>query len=94
MKISSSVEKEMEILNQQISQIIDQYAERDTNGNPIINDQGYKINPSQIQECADKITELNTIQVQLPDLYFSLDELAPLNLTLEELTLLDSFIKV
>ena len=42
---------------------------------------------------ANKIEEINSIQVQFPDIYFSLEELEPLGLTLGELELLEPFIK-
>jgi len=37
--------------------------------------------------------EMNNRQITLPDIYFSLDELEPLGLTLGELELLEPFIK-
>jgi hypothetical protein len=46
-----------------------------------------------IQECAAKVNELNTHPVQFPDIYFNLDEFDNLGFTLEDLELLDPFIK-
>lgn len=94
LKLSKAIEEEMQIINQQNNQLIQDYCERDSQGNPIINkDSGYKIKEDKIQECAKKIQELNSIQIKLPDVYFSFDELEPLQLTLGELELLDQFVK-
>ena len=59
----------------------------------VLADGGIKIKQDCIKECSEKINEINNRQIQLPDIYFSLDELEPLGLTLGELELLDSFIK-
>ena len=37
--------------------------------------------------------ELNGLEIQIPDIYFSLDELEPIGLTLGQLELLEPFIK-
>jgi hypothetical protein len=46
-----------------------------------------------LAECLEKLTQLSKRTVQLPDLYFSIDELQELGLTLGELEVLEPFIK-
>lgn len=94
LKIAKIINNELEIQEQQKRGLIQNYAELDQNGQVIISDDGgIKIKNEYLIECSKKIDEMNAIQITLPDIYFSLDELEPLNLTLSELELLDPFIK-
>jgi hypothetical protein len=44
-------------------------------------------------EVEKAVTEIQEIEIQIPDIYFSLDELEDLGLTLYELDVLEPFIK-
>lgn len=91
-KIKKILINEIEIYKEQINSFND-FFEKDENGNLIQNEKGIKIKDNCIKECQQKIFELDNSEIQLPDLFFSLDELEPLNLTLEELELFEPFIK-
>lgn len=94
LKIKNVVEEEEKIIIEQKLDLIQKYADTDEDGNIITSeDGGIKIKQEYVQECQNKINEMNSIQIQLPDIYFSLDELESLNLTLGELELLEPFIK-
>lgn len=94
LKISKAVENELEIYEEQRKSLIQSYAEFDDKGQLIISEQGgIKIKEECLQECVKKINEINSLQITFPDIYFSLDELEPLGLTLGELELLEPFIK-
>lgn len=94
LKINKVVLNEIDIFEQQKQSLIESYAELDDNKNLIISDNGgIKIKEEYVQECIKKINQINELQITFPDIYFSLDELEPLGLTLEELELLDPFIK-
>ena len=94
LKISKAVENELEIYEEQRKSLIQSYAEFDDKGQLIISEQGgIKIKEECLQECVKKINEINSLQITFPDIYFSLDELEPLGLTLGELDLLEPFIK-
>ena len=94
LKISKAVENELEIYEEQKESLIQSYAEFDDKGQLIISDQGgIKIKEEYLQECVKKINEINSLPITFPDIYFSLDELEPLGLTLRELELLEPFIK-
>lgn len=93
-KISKVIREEEEYVNEQQYLLLKQYAELDENGNFIRKeDGGYKIKSECVEECGVKLIQINNREVQLPDIYFSLDELEPLGLTLGELELLEPFIK-
>lgn len=93
-KISKVIREEEELINEQQFLLLKQYAEKNENGQFIVNkDGGFKIKEECVKECGLKIIEMNNRQITLPDIYFSLDELEPLGLTFGELELLEPFIK-
>lgn len=93
-KISRVIREEEELINEQQFLLLKQYAEKNEDGQFIVNkDGGFKIKEECVEECGLKIIEINNRQITLPDIYFSLDELEPLGLTLGELELLEPFIK-
>lgn len=92
LKIKKILREEIEIYNEQITSLSN-FFEKDDLGNLIKNQNGFKIKDEYLEQCKIKINELNNSQISLPDIYFSLDELEPLSLTLNELELLEPFIK-
>lgn len=94
LKLLKVAKEEQEYVDEQQVFLLDNYAEKTEDGKFIMSeDGGFKIKKEYLNICTQKIIEINKRQVQLPDLYFSLDELKPLELTLEELELLEPFIK-
>lgn len=94
LKIKKAIDEEEEIYQQQLERLRE-YCLKDENGNLIRNeDGGYAIDNEKAEECERIINEINNIQVQIPDLYFSLDELTPLQLTFSELEAFDQLIKM
>ena len=94
LKLNKVAREEYLIMYQQRQFIFDNYAERNENGDFILKEDGaIKIKEDCLEECAQKIKEINERQITFPDIYFSLDELEPLGLTLEELFVLEPLIK-
>lgn len=93
LKLNKIVDSEIEIFEEQRNILVEDYGEKDENGNLVVENGGIKIKAESQEECEKKVKELNEMQVQFPDTYFSLSELEPLELTLEELFFLDQFIK-
>ena len=93
LKLEQSLHTEWEIYQKQRAGL-QQYFEKDEKGNPIIlEDGGVKIDMSKYDELKQAIEEIESIDIQIPDIYFSLDELSDLGLTLGELSVLETFIK-
>lgn len=93
-KINKAIKNEEEIYQEQIQLNCEPFFERDKNGVPKINESGgYKIKEDKISECYLLMNKMNNLEVQLPDLFFSFDELEELNLNLEQLEVLEPFIK-
>lgn len=94
LKISKVVQTEQAILNEQKEILVKKYAETDEKGDFITTkDGGIKIKDEFLTACLEKVVELNSIEISFPDIYFSLSELEPLGLTLQELMYLEPFIK-
>lgn len=94
LKLKKAIEEEKLIVDQMLNQIIDDYCVRDENDQPVFTKNGgYKFKDEDLLEIEKKLNEINNTEIQLPDLYFSLDELDGLGLTLDELNCFMSFIK-
>ena len=93
-KLSKVIKEESQYAVEQELLLFNVYGERDEKGQFIANEQGgVKIKQDCLAECLEKLTQLSKRTVQLPDLYFSIDELQELGLTLGELEILEPFIK-
>lgn len=93
-KIKKAIQEEEQIYQEQLKLNCEPFFEKDNNNKPIINkDGGFKIDPQKMNECYLLINQMNSLEVQIPDIYFTLEELEPLGLTLGELSLLEPFIK-
>lgn len=93
--LKKEIEKDGEIIDEQLDIVLNRYAEKNEQGKIIYTDDGgVKVKEELAEECLKKIEEIQTQKIQLPDVYFSFDELDDLGLTLEELSVLEPFIKI
>ena len=93
LKLKQSLTPEWEIYQEQRTGL-QQYLEKDENGNLIYSDDGgVKVDMNRYDELMQAVEEMESIDIQLPDIFFSLDELSNLGLTLGELSELEPFIK-
>lgn len=91
----SSLEEEAKFFNETLEKIIQEYGQKDENGNFVLteNGKGVQIQKDRLQECMAKINELNDIEVHLEyEPKFTLDELEPLNLEMKYISLLMPYI--
>lgn len=94
LKIKKVIDEEAEIYGKQMERLME-FCVRDENGDFIKNDKGgFEVQPDKIDECNKIVEEINSIEVQFPDLYFQLEEFEPLDLTFKELEALDPFIRI
>lgn len=94
MKLCKSVAEEEEFYNTKRSEIINAYAVKDENGNPVVTDGGMiKIIPEKINEANTAMQELNGVEVEVPNIKFTLDELEGLELSIADMFVLDAFIE-
>lgn len=94
LKLTKAIVEERAIVDQMLNQIIEDYCVRDENNQPVFTKNGgYKFRDEDLLEIEKKLNEINNTEIQLPDIYFSLDELDGLDLTVNELNCFMSFIK-
>lgn len=91
----NELEEHIKFFNDTLSNLIKEYGKKDENGEYILteNGQGVMIKEDKYDECMNKINELNNLEINLnytPS--FSIDELENSELSMEELSLLMSFI--
>lgn len=94
-KLQKAIKEEQDIYEEQMELNCSQYFEKDEKGNLITNpDGGIKIKSGQQLQCQQTIAALNNCMVQLPDIYFTLEELQELDLSLGDLEPFEPFIKI
>lgn len=92
-KIQKALDEELQIYQNQLFENCKEFFEKDENGQFNVSDGGYAINPDKIQECEQVIRRIDEMEIQIPDIYLSLDELESLDLTYTELMVFECFIK-
>ena len=93
MKFYKSVEVEEEFYNNKKNEIIALYAEKDENGQPIVENNIVKIVKDKIVDANKAMFELNNTEVETPSIKFTLDELEGIELSVADMYTLDAFIE-
>ena len=94
MKFCKGVAVEEEFYNTRKRELIDMYAVKDENGQVAVSDDGMiSIVPDKISEANAAMMELNNIEVEAPNIKFTLDELEGLELSVADMFALDAFIE-
>lgn len=93
-KFFEVVNKEAEFYREELAKILNEYAERDEDGKVATTDDGLsiKIKKDCLTVCEEKLQELANLEVEAPDIKFSMDEL-PEGLSVQELSYLMPFIE-
>lgn len=94
MKLARAVAKELEFYNSKLRDYINEYSLKDESGNlqKGESDSEILIDPARLEECQQKIQELNELEVELPDITFSLEELEGANFSISDLQVFSPFI--
>lgn len=94
MKLCKAAIAEEEFYNNKRNEIINEYAVRDEDGKISVSDDGMiSIVKDKIQEAEMALKELNEIEVDVPNIKFTLDELDELKLSVADMFVLDAFIE-
>ena len=94
-KLTKAIEEEIGFYREKMTELIEQYAQKDDEGNYIyINDgRDIALKPETMVECQTKIRELETMEIELPNITFSVDEFENTTLTVDELQPILPFIE-
>ena len=95
-QLKEAIEKPITFYQEQMNKLIEEYAQKDDNGHYKMTEdrRDVLIVEGKEQECHEKVMELEACDFTIPDITFSLDELANLSLSLSEMTALMSFIYI
>lgn len=94
MKFYKSIEVEEDFYNSKRDELIGIYSEKDANGQIVVNDDGtVKIIPDKTQEANKAMWELNNMEVEAPNVKFTLAELEEVKLSVADMYMLDAFIE-
>ena len=92
--IKKKIKEDLELVEEQYQILLNLYGEVNEEGEFVkTEDGGIKLKEGYQSECQKKIQEFNQLDVTIPDVYFTIEELESLNLTLFELEVLEPFIK-
>lgn len=93
-KLLNQIEKDYNFYIEETKKIIIKYAERDEQGQLISTENGsITLQKNLISEAEKELLELSEIEVDLPSISFTLDELETLNITPSDLQSLLPFIE-
>lgn len=92
-KLCRFAEQEESFYNAKKREIIEQYAKRDENGAIVNNNGMIAIIEDKIDEAKNVINELQSIDVDAPNVKFTLDELSEIKLSVQDIAALDGFIE-
>lgn len=93
--LAQEVEKHINYYQEQFRNILIDCGKKDDNGNfiPSEDGQGIMLIDEKANEAYEKIAELRNLEVTLSDYTFSVEDFAKVELTLEEMAVIMSFIK-
>ena len=94
-KLATAIETEIGFYREKMQEIANEYGQKDENGNLVFTPDGRDIMliPETQFECRQKIAELEDLDVELPDIKFSVEEFADTTLSLDELPPILPFIE-
>lgn len=93
--LTKAVNEKTEFYREELQKILKEYGEFDENGNiiPTDNGRGIKVKPGTEVECMTKINELQSLEVELPDITFDIEEFGNIELTLDVFNIITPFLK-
>lgn len=92
-KIFCECEKQLDFYRNEMKKIIEKYGERDDKNNLIVQDGEVKIQEDFIDECQNRIDELNNVEIFLNANFIQIEDLRSLSLTPKALGVLMYFIE-
>ena len=93
-RLMKRVEEELQFYNQEFNKILDEYAKKENNSFVFSKDgSSIEIIPGKEEECNNKIIELKTLEINLDDFSFTLDEFDGIDLTIAQMSSLLPLIK-
>ena len=93
-KWCKSVESDVAFFGKKLTEIVSEFAERDENGNPVSKNGGLVIMQEKRSECEKALKELREMEIEVPDVRLTLEDLAPLSMTPQQISAIDPILEV
>jgi hypothetical protein len=94
LKLKKAIAEELKETDKFVTELAQKYGKKDEDGNLITRENGsISIEDSLKDEFIVEANKLDEMELQIPDIYFSEDEMSGLGLTLEEVEVFMMFIK-
>lgn len=93
--LSKAIAENTEFYREKLQEILHEYGQLDEEGNlkQTEDGKGVVLQTGREQECFKKMTELQNVEVELPDITFTIEEFDNVELTLEVFNFITPFIK-
>ena len=92
--LAKAIDEKTIFYREKLQEIFKEYGEFDENRNliPTEDGKGIKVKPGTEQECVAKINELQSLDVELPEIKFNIDDFGDIELTIEIFNLIKPFL--
>lgn len=93
-RIKKDIEKDFTFYQEKFKEILEKYAQRDEAGNIKFSDDGEQIliKEGLITECSKELEDLNSMEIEIDNYDFNIEELGDIDCTPEELEILMPFL--
>lgn len=93
MKFVKEAESEEAFYKKEIQKLIEQYGKRNDDGSLVATEDGnILLSEDTLQECRQKVDELEALDVDAPNISFTIDELSCVSMTVREMDAISAFI--
>lgn len=94
-QLARAIESESTFYRETLSKIIDQYGQKNEQGEliPTEDGTGVKLMAGKEEECYKAVFELQNVDIDLPDIQFDIEEFANIELTVTEMGAILPFLK-
>ena len=92
-KLCKFAEQEETFYSQKKRELIEEYAQRNEKGEIVQNNGMISLIPDRIAEARSAFAQLDAIDVETPNVRFTLDELSEIKLSVADIVALDGFIE-
>lgn len=92
-KLSKAISEDINFYQEKYIEYLEMFGEKDEKGDFVSVSGNIKIISGLEQECKEKFNELNSIEVEIPNIKFSLEELEQLNMTMKDMLVFELFVE-
>ena len=92
-KFLNKTDESVKFYGEKFKGIVDEFSQKDENGSPITNGNGFTIIKGKESDCSKAIKELNELEVDKPEIIFTLDELDCLQMSISDMDAISEFIE-